>query len=135
MSEIFSLYGTKRRVENGYEIVTHRFKADSLYLIKIISSGSKENYKMALTEISGYPMEEWTRIKEVVPVRQENGDYFIEVWFRNPGKQFEEFLKDRWDTLLSIRQMDDASIQLEGSSPLSKASVNISYDALSYLRG
>lgn len=123
--ESFSLYGTKRRVENGYEIVTHRFKADSLYLIKIISSGSKENYKMALTEISGYPMEEWTRIKEVVPVRQENGDYFIEVWFRNPGKQFEEWL--RWN---KTTYKDDEIVEEIGSR-----FGNMTLDSLSYLRG
>lgn len=132
MSEEFSLYDTKRRVLNGYEIVTHRFKADSLYLIKIISSGTKEQYKQALAEISGYPLEEWTRIKEVVPVRQENGDYFIEVWFRNPGKQFEQFLR----TLHG--KLDFDALHINGHLTLEASyheQTHIDKDALSYLDG
>lgn len=93
MSEEFSLHRTTRRVENGYEIVTHTFPKDELYLLKIISSVGKDSYKKAVCEISGYPLEEWTRIKEITPIQLEDGGYKIEVWFRNPGKQFEEYIR------------------------------------------
>lgn len=95
MTQTDPLHNMTRRVENGYEIVSIYYHKDWLYLLKIISSSDKEAYKGALAELCGYPVEEWTRIKEVLPHRQENGDYLVEVWFRNPGKQFEEVLRTK----------------------------------------
>lgn len=141
MTDEFSLHRTTRRVENGYEIVTHTFPKDELYLLKIISSGEKDNYKKAVCEISGYPLEEWGRIKEITPIKLEDGGYKIEVWFRNPGKQFEEWLReaqksfvndglgDRQKGLASLGVAGDFSITLEDASRLF-----IDSNAMSYLR-
>ncbi|SRR5258706_16344039 len=86
-------HNMKRRVENGYEIVSIHYHKDWLYLLKVISSGNNEAYRIALAELCGYPAEEWIRIKEVVLNKQDNGDYIVDVWFRNPGKQFEEYVR------------------------------------------
>jgi hypothetical protein len=134
MTDEFSLHRTTRRVENGYEIVTHTFPKDELYLLKIISSGEKDNYKKAVCEISGYPLEEWRRIKEITPIKLEDGGYRIEVWFRNPGKQFEKWLRESRDSLISIRQLESNGIGFDSVGQLSRMTDEMCADALSYLR-
>lgn len=136
MSQTDPIHNMTRRVENGYEIVSIYYHKDWLYLLKIISSSDKEAYKGALAELCGYPVEEWTRIKEVLPHRQENGDYLVEVWFRNPGKQFEQFLaKSMMMQGTYSLKVNEEGLELRKDNIDWGVVLNISTDALSYTGG
>jgi len=108
------------KVENGYEIIEIRFCPDDLYLLKIISSVDKESYKLAMCDLCYYPRSEVGRIKDIVP-RQDGEDWVVTVTFRNPGKQFEEYMK--------------AVLADGGNDKQFQTVIGISDDALSYLRG
>lgn len=87
-----------RKVENGYEYVTLTyFKTKDKFWVSIVEiiqkNMSESDFRTWLASESGYPKEEVGRIKDVI-IEDEKDCLVIKVTFRNPGKQFEQFLRE-----------------------------------------
>lgn len=88
-----------RIVEDGYETVTIKYESEWKFVIQALEQLSTQSRFEALAELCSYPRVEWRRIESYKMIDEEVG-FTLEVKFRNPGKQFEEFL-----ALLASRAM------------------------------